>query len=46
MAALADTLRALTEAGVDVEDLTQRRPSLDEVFLDLTRRPADPEVAP
>ncbi|MGW4703768.1 ATP-binding cassette domain-containing protein [Streptomyces sp. NPDC004285] len=37
-AALAETLRALDEAGVEVEDIALRRPTLDEVFLLLTAR--------
>jgi ABC-2 type transport system ATP-binding protein len=36
MAALTDSLRALEDAGVGVEDLNLRRPTLDEVFLSLT----------
>lgn len=40
MAALAGALTALTEAGVDPEDLAVRRPTLDEVFLQLTEVPA------
>ncbi|MFD8210846.1 ATP-binding cassette domain-containing protein [Streptomyces sp. NPDC059695] len=37
-ATLAETLRALDEAGVEVEDIALRRPTLDEVFLLLTAR--------
>jgi ABC-type multidrug transport system ATPase subunit len=33
-------VRALDEAGVDVEDISLRRPTLDEVFLALTGRAA------
>ncbi|MFL1431800.1 MULTISPECIES: ATP-binding cassette domain-containing protein [unclassified Nocardiopsis] len=33
---LAKVVRALDEAGLDVEDIALRRPSLDEVFLSLT----------
>jgi ABC-2 type transport system ATP-binding protein len=36
MAALAATLHAVQAAGVEAEDLTVRRPTLDEVFLQLT----------
>jgi ABC-2 type transport system ATP-binding protein len=37
---LLEAVRALDEAGVLVEDITLRRPTLDEVFLSLTdRRP-------
>ncbi|WP_418958354.1 ATP-binding cassette domain-containing protein [Streptomyces tritici] len=35
-AALAETVRALEAAGIEVEDLALRRPTLDEVFLRLT----------
>jgi ABC-2 type transport system ATP-binding protein len=37
--ALTATMRALEQAGVTVEDLALRRPTLDEVFLRLTGRP-------
>ena len=36
MAALTATVRALGDAGIAVEDVTLRRPTLDEVFLRLT----------
>jgi ABC-2 type transport system ATP-binding protein len=36
MAALAATVAELTAEGIDAEDLTVRRPTLDEVFLQLT----------
>ena len=36
MAALAGTVRALEEAGIEAEDIALRRPTLDEVFLHLT----------
>jgi ABC-2 type transport system ATP-binding protein len=42
MAALAAGLSALGAAGVDPEDLSVRRPTLDEVFLRLTEPAADP----
>ncbi|MYW70300.1 daunorubicin resistance protein DrrA family ABC transporter ATP-binding protein [Streptomyces sp. SID8379] len=42
MAALADAVRALRDAGVDAEDIALRRPTLDEVFLHLTERDTDP----
>ncbi|GAA4015066.1 daunorubicin resistance protein DrrA family ABC transporter ATP-binding protein [Allokutzneria multivorans] len=38
--ALTRTVTALHEAAVDVEDLTLRRPTLDEVFLHLTGKEA------
>jgi ABC-2 type transport system ATP-binding protein len=40
-AALTDVVRALDEAGVAVDDLALRRPTLDEVFLHLTARPTE-----
>ncbi|MFC4947801.1 hypothetical protein [Pseudonocardia sp. GCM10023141] len=36
LAALGATLAALASAGVEAEDLSARRPTLDEVFLQLT----------
>ena len=44
MAALAATLTGLSRAGVDAEDLSVRRPTLDEVFLQLTDEAARTEV--
>jgi ABC-2 type transport system ATP-binding protein len=38
MAALADALRLLRDAGIEAEDVNLRRPTLDEVFLRLTDR--------
>ncbi|MFD3745509.1 ATP-binding cassette domain-containing protein [Nocardia sp. NPDC058633] len=37
MAALTETVRALETAGIDAEDIALRRPTLDEVFLHLTK---------
>ncbi|SCK07361.1 ATP-binding cassette domain-containing protein [Streptomyces sp. WMMB 322] len=37
VAALTDVARSLQEAGITVEDIGLRRPTLDEVFLTLTR---------
>lgn len=37
--ALTDTARALQDAGIAVEDIGLRRPTLDEVFLNLTEVP-------
>ena len=34
--ALGQAVRALDDAGIAVDDLALRRPSLDEVFLSLT----------
>ncbi len=39
--ALAQAVRRLDEAGIAVDDLALRRPSLDEVFLALTGHPAE-----
>lgn len=46
--ALADVVRALDLAGVTAEDISLRRPTLDEVFLHLTGtdRPAAPAKEP
>ncbi|MFE2976789.1 ATP-binding cassette domain-containing protein [Streptomyces sp. NPDC059258] len=41
MAALTRTVRVLGEAGIEAEDIAVRRPTLDEVFLSLTGRPAE-----
>ncbi|MEZ5322274.1 MAG: ATP-binding cassette domain-containing protein [Microthrixaceae bacterium] len=38
---LAEVANALAAAGVEVEDLSLRQPTLDEVFLTLTGAPAD-----
>jgi ABC-2 type transport system ATP-binding protein len=40
-AALPEAIRALDAAGLAVEDLALRRPTLDEVFLTLTGQPID-----
>lgn len=40
MAALTGAVRVLQEAGIEAEDIAVRRPTLDEVFLSLTGRPA------
>ena len=39
--ALVEAVRRLDEAGVDVEDLALRRPTLDDVFLTLTGHAAE-----
>jgi len=39
--AIVEAVRRLSEAGVGVEDLTLRRPTLDDVFLALTGHAAD-----
>jgi ABC-2 type transport system ATP-binding protein len=46
MAALSAVLRELEDAGLPVEDLALRRPTLDEVFLHLTGRHAEPDSTP
>ncbi|MEE1938344.1 ATP-binding cassette domain-containing protein [Streptomyces sp. TRM 70361] len=40
VAALTEVARTLRDDGLDVEDLGLRRPTLDDVFLHLTGRPA------
>jgi len=42
--ALAEVARTLRDAGIGVEDLALRRPTLDEVFLHLTGQPATSET--
>ncbi|MFI7638115.1 ATP-binding cassette domain-containing protein [Nonomuraea sp. NPDC049400] len=39
--ALTEVLAALAAAGIEVEDVALRRPTLDEVFLNLTNRQGD-----
>jgi ABC-2 type transport system ATP-binding protein len=41
--AIAGAVRALDEAGVGIDDIAIRRPTLDDVFLTLTGRPPEPE---
>ncbi len=41
VAALTDVARSLQDSGIGVEDIGLRRPTLDEVFLRLTGRPAE-----
>jgi len=43
---LMDTLRVLDSHGITVEDVSLRRPTLDEVFLALTGRPAQTTDSP
>ncbi|HAM22870.1 MAG TPA: daunorubicin/doxorubicin resistance ABC transporter ATP-binding protein DrrA, partial [Actinobacteria bacterium] len=40
---LVDVVRGLDSAGVALEDLSLRRPTLDDVFLSLTGRTAEDE---
>ncbi|UGQ13034.1 ATP-binding cassette domain-containing protein [Yinghuangia sp. ASG 101] len=52
VAALTAVAVALRDAGIDADDIALRRPTLDEVFIDLTghptggHTPADPAPAP
>jgi ABC-2 type transport system ATP-binding protein len=41
VAALTEVVRALDAAGLEIEDIGVRRPTLDEVFLHLTGHPAE-----
>jgi ABC-2 type transport system ATP-binding protein len=43
--AIAAAVRSLDSAGIDVEDLALRRPTLDDVFLALTGKRAEEEPA-
>ncbi|WP_281202160.1 ATP-binding cassette domain-containing protein [Nocardia jejuensis] len=43
---LAEALRRLDSAGLELVDIALRRPSLDDVFLQLTGHRAEPEGAP
>ena len=43
VASLTALLAALEAAGIAAEDVALRRPTLDEVFLQLTGRAAEPE---
>jgi ABC-2 type transport system ATP-binding protein len=38
---VADAVRRLDEAGVELEDINMRRPTLDDVFLSLTGHVAE-----
>jgi ABC-2 type transport system ATP-binding protein len=42
VAALTEVVRTLSDAGVEVDDIALRRPSLDDVFLHLTGHRAEP----
>ena len=44
--ALGRVVRRLDEEGIAVDDLSLRRPSLDEVFLAITGRPVEEEAQP
>jgi hypothetical protein len=41
-----DALRVLDSHGITVEDISLRRPTLDEVFLALTGKPAQTTDSP
>jgi len=41
--AIAEAVRRLDEAGIGIDDIAMRRPTLDDVFLQLTGRAAEPE---
>ena len=43
--AIVEAVRRLSEAGVGVDDLALRRPTLDDVFLALTGHAAEEELA-
>jgi ABC-2 type transport system ATP-binding protein len=40
--AIAEAVRRLDEAGIGIDDVTMHRPTLDDVFLTLTGRAAEP----
>jgi ABC-2 type transport system ATP-binding protein len=42
--AIAEAVRRLDDAGVGIADVALRRPTLDDVFLQLTGRPAEEEL--
>ena len=43
--ALVQTVRAMDESGIGIEDIALRRPTLDDVFLSLTGHAAEEETA-
>jgi ABC-2 type transport system ATP-binding protein len=43
---IVEAVRRLSDAGVDVEDLALRRPTLDDVFLTLTGHAAEEDSSP
>ncbi|MFO8011577.1 MAG: ATP-binding cassette domain-containing protein [Dehalococcoidia bacterium] len=43
---LADVVRRLDERNISISDLTLRQPTLDDVFLAITGRPAEPAEQP
>ncbi len=44
--AIAEAVRRLTEAGISVDDINLRRPTLDDVFLSLTGHAAAEDIEP
>jgi ABC-2 type transport system ATP-binding protein len=46
VAAMSEIFAAMTAAGIAVEDLAVRRPTLDEVFMELTGHPASQHATP
>jgi ABC-2 type transport system ATP-binding protein len=40
---VADVVRALDESGVEIDDVAVRRPTLDDVFMELTGHAAEEE---
>ena len=42
--AIAEAVRRLDVAGIAIDDIAVRRPTLDDVFLTLTGHAAEPEV--
>ena len=41
--AIAEAVRKLDAEGIEIDDISVRRPTLDDVFLTLTGRPPEPE---
>ena len=41
--AIAEAVRRLNEAGIGIDDVAMRRPTLDDVFLTLTGHAAEAE---
>ena len=41
--AIAEAVRRLDAEGIDIDDISVRRPTLDDVFLTLTGKPPEPE---
>ena len=40
---IAEAVRILNDAGIGIDDVAMRRPTLDDVFLTLTGRPPEPD---